>query len=231
MILALETATEFGGVALLEGTDLIAERELEPGQHHARSLLAELDQLLKRAGRRLDEVDWIALSIGPGSFTGLRIGLASALGLCFGTARKIVPVPTLAALSLHAGAAPRIVPVLDARRNQIYTGLYAPGAVEMRADRVCDPRPWFVSLAGEGPLQLLGPGAQLYRELALEILSATACVLAPEQGQPRASSVGRLALRLAREGALCAPEAVELRYLRRAEAEANRALDTLPRNP
>jgi hypothetical protein len=96
---------------------------------------------------------------------------------------------------------------------------------------VCDPRPWFVSLAGEGPLQLLGPGAQLYREIALEILGAAACVLAPERGQPLVFSVGRLALRLAREGALCAPQAVELRYLRRAEAEENRALDTLPRNP
>ncbi len=231
MILALETATEFGGVALLEDTRVIAERELERKQHHARSLLAELDQLLLGAGRRLEDVQLIALSIGPGSFTGLRIGLATALGLCFGTARKIVPVPTLAALSLQAGDAARIVPLLDARRKQVYSGLYAEGGVELRQDRVCDARPWFESLRAEGPLQLLGPGAQLYREAAVEILGEAACILEPERGRARASSVGRLGVRLAREGAACAPEAVELRYLRRAEAEEKRALDTLPRNP
>ncbi len=231
MILALETATEFGAVALLEGTRVIAERALERKQHHARSLLAELDQLLMSTGHRLAEVEWIALSIGPGSFTGLRIGLATALGLCFGTARNIVPVPTLAALSLNAGDAPRIVTLLDARRKQVYSGLYAPGGVALRPDRVCDPRAWFESLRGEGPLQLLGAGAQLYGEAAVEILGAAACVLEPERGRPRASAVGQLGVRLAREGALCAPQAVELRYLRRAEAEEKRTLDTLPRNP
>ncbi len=87
MILALETATEFGAVALLEGTRVIAERALERKQHHARSLLAELDQLLTSTGHRLAEVEWIALSIGPGSFTVLRICLAKALVICFGFVR------------------------------------------------------------------------------------------------------------------------------------------------
>lgn len=231
MILALETATEFGGVALLEGACVLAERELAREQHHARLLLAELERLLSASGRRLEEVELIALSIGPGSFTGLRIGLATVLGLCFGTARKIVPVPTLAALSLHAGDARRIVPMLDARRKQVYTGLYGPGAVALREDRVCDPRAWFEKLRAEGPVQLLGPGAELYREMAVEVLGAAAQLADPEQGRPRASSVGRLGARLVREGAARSPEAVELRYLRRAEAEEKGPLDTFPRNP
>ena len=210
---------------------MVAERALEPKQHHARSLLLELDRLLAGEGRRLDEVECVALAIGPGSFTGLRIGLATALGLCFGTARRIIPVHTLAALSLHAQDAARIVPLLDARRGQVYTGLYAPGGVELRPDSVSDPRAWFESLRDEGPLQLLGPGAQLYAGLAIEVLGGAARILEPELGRPRASSVGCLGARLAGEGAACAPEAVELRYLRRAEAEQKRELDTLSRNP
>ncbi len=231
MILAIETATEHAGLALLEDSSVLAERDLARERQHARSLLTELDLLLAACGRRLEDVKLIALSIGPGSFTGLRIGLATALGLCFGTARKIIPVPTLAALSLHAGETPKIVPLLDARRQQVYTGLYGPQGVSLREDRVCDPRPWFEALRDEGPLSLLGPAAQLYRKAAVEILGDAVHIHEASLGRPRAASVGRLSLRLLQEGAACTPEAVELRYLRRAEAEEKRELDTLSGNP
>jgi tRNA threonylcarbamoyladenosine biosynthesis protein TsaB len=154
MILALQTATESGGVALLEGGRVLGERDLGPEEPHAGSLLVALDGLLRQASRRLEEVELIALSIGPGSFTGLRIGLATALGLCFGTSRRIVPVPTLAALSLQAGNVHRIVPLLDARKKQVYTGLYGSGGVSIREDRVCNPEVWFEELRGQGSLCL-----------------------------------------------------------------------------
>jgi tRNA threonylcarbamoyladenosine biosynthesis protein TsaB len=222
MLLALETATEFGGVALLEGRRVLFERDLDPEMPRAGSLLAAVDDVLKHASLPLEAIDMIALSIGPGSFTGLRVGLATALGLCFGAPRKIVPVPTLAALSLQAGDATRIVPLLDARKKQVYTGLYGGGGVSIREDRVCDPEPWFQELRDEGPLHLLGPGAQLYRKAAVTTLGNNACLLAAELGRPRASSVGRLGARLAEETGAIAPETVALRYLRRAEAEEKR---------
>lgn len=223
LTLALETASEIGGLAILVGERVIAERECVGERHHARSLLVELDRLLDDSERRLEEVELIALSIGPGSFTGLRVGLATALGLCFDTPRLIVPVPTLAALSLQAGDLPGIVPLLDARKQQIYTGLYGPGAQVRCEDRVCRPRAWFERLRGEGPVCLLGPAAESYRAEAVSCLGDAVRILEPEQGRPRASSVGRLAAQLAREGGACSPESVQLRYLRRAEAEELRA--------
>jgi tRNA threonylcarbamoyladenosine biosynthesis protein TsaB len=182
-----------------------------------------VDEALARAGARLGDVERIALSIGPGSFTGLRVGLATALGLCFGTPRRIVPVPTLAALSLHAGAQARIAPALDARRGQVYAGLYGPDATTLRDDAVADPLRWLESLRGLGRIAFLGSGARVCAAEIARVLGSHARVLPAEAGVPRAASVGALADRIAaRDGAL-APEAVELRYLRAPEAEASRA--------
>jgi tRNA threonylcarbamoyladenosine biosynthesis protein TsaB len=216
LVLALETAVERGSVALLQGETLLGEREVGAGgQGQAASLLVELDALLREHARALDEVGLIALSIGPGSFTGLRVGLATALGLAFGTELRIAPVPTLAALSLRAGDAPLCAPLLDARKGQVYAGLYAPGARELLPDRVCDPDEWVAALPGEGAIHFLGPGAQLYRETFARALGSRAVWLPAETGRPRAASVGRLGARIA---ALPADQ-IELRYLRAPDAK------------
>lgn len=227
MILAIETAGERGGVALLEGEELLGERVIgEAGPQHTAELLPAVDALFAETGRVLAQVECIALSVGPGSFTGLRIGLATALGLCFGTSRRVVPVPTLAALSLGAGEVEPIVPMLDARKGQVYAGVYGPGGTLRQEDRVADPLPWFEELAarpGSGEISLLGSGAWLYRNEIETVLGARARLLPVEAGQPRAASVARLGARLAAGGAALPPEQVELRYLRRSEAEEKRA--------
>ncbi len=226
MILAFETASEIGGIALAERGVLLGERVLGAGtRQHAAELLVALDALLAETGRALDRVESIALSIGPGSFTGLRIGLATALGLCFGSERTIVPVPTLAALSLQAGEARRIVPMLDARRGQVYSGIYAPGGVALCEDAVLDPLPWLEqvrALAGGDPITLLGPGARLYQNEIRTVLGARARLLDAEAGEPRARSVAWLGERLLRESGALPPAKVALRYLRPAEAEQKR---------
>ena len=145
-IVALDSATPIGSVALLEGSRLIAERSVDEPQRHAATLLGALDELLRSTHERLDDYGLIALSVGPGSFTGLRVGLALALGLCFGTQRRILPVSTLAALARAAGPVPRVAPMLDARRGQIYAGLYGPDVRPILEDRVCDPGPWLETL-------------------------------------------------------------------------------------
>jgi tRNA threonylcarbamoyladenosine biosynthesis protein TsaB len=225
MILALQTATAAGGAALLDSGRVLAERKLIAGrQQHAAVLLSRIDEMLSETGASLDAIDAIALCIGPGSFTGLRIGLATALGLCFGTQLRIVPVPTLAALSLQAPDADSIVPMLDARKGQVYAGVYGPEASPLRADRVCDPEVLIAEI-GVGPHCLLGPGADAYEARLRAALGDRGVLLDAERGELTAATVGRLGTRLAAEGAAQEPQNVQLVYLRRSEAEENRVLD------
>lgn len=217
LCIALETAVEHGGVALLEGEALLGERPLGAGQGQAAGVLVALDELLHAHGRVLEQVELIALSIGPGSFTGLRVGLATALGLAFGTGLRIAPVSTLAALSLHAGPG-LCAPLLDARKGQVYAGLYAGEGRELAPDRVCDPLEWIAGLPPGEPVQLLGPGAELHREPITRALGSRARFLSAEAGRPRAASVGHLGARIAAAGGALPADRVELRYLRPPDA-------------
>ncbi len=211
MILAIETATAEGEVALLDGESVVGEVALAGGrQRHAAGLVLAIDALLKDASNSLDNVEGIALSIGPGSFTSLRIGLASALGLCFGTGRWIAPVPTLAALASRAPRGDAIVPMLDARRGQVYAAVYGSDGASHTQDCVVSPLAWLESLEGDAYC-LLGPGVETCSDEVARVLGSRARVL---DLRPSAGSVGRLGARLAALGRAQAPGDVELRYVR-----------------
>jgi tRNA threonylcarbamoyladenosine biosynthesis protein TsaB len=222
MLLALETSAERAGVALFANGELVGEADVAENERHAASLLVCLDGLLARVGRKLGEVERIALAIGPGSFTGLRIGLATALGLAFDTRRTLVPVPTLAALALQAESAGWVAPLVDARRGEVYAGLYDSSGAALLPDACVSVSDWLGALPGREPIALLGSGAQLYRQQLEKGLGPRARFLPAAAGVLRARSVGVLGHRLALAGADLPPERIELRYLRRAEAEAKR---------
>ncbi|UCE87015.1 MAG: tRNA (adenosine(37)-N6)-threonylcarbamoyltransferase complex dimerization subunit type 1 TsaB, partial [Deltaproteobacteria bacterium] len=103
LLLAIETATDRSSVALLRGDALVAEVRAPRDRPAAASLLPALEAVLARAGCRAAELDAFAISIGPGSFTGLRVGLATVKGLAFGSGRPVVPVSTLAAIACGSG--------------------------------------------------------------------------------------------------------------------------------
>jgi tRNA threonylcarbamoyladenosine biosynthesis protein TsaB len=223
VLLALETAGDCCGCALWAGGRLIDERLLGQREQPGAVLVPVLDAMLRDAGVAREQIEAIALSIGPGSFTGLRVGLATALGLTFADERPVVPVPTLAALALQAqgqGDAEVVVPVLDARKGQIYSGLYDRDAGCRLADRVCDPADWFGELAGRGGrFALLGSGAQRYAAQARAALGGRGELLGPELGGPRPGAVARLGARLLGSGESLPIDAVRLRYLRLPEAQ------------
>jgi tRNA threonylcarbamoyladenosine biosynthesis protein TsaB len=129
-ILGIETATAVCGAALVRDGAVVAESRLAAPQAHSERLLVLIDEVLARAGVRAGGLDAIACSIGPGSFTGLRIGLSVAKGLAFATGAAIVPVSTLEALAARAvadGRVPeggRVLAVIDARRDEVYAALY-----------------------------------------------------------------------------------------------------------
>jgi tRNA threonylcarbamoyladenosine biosynthesis protein TsaB len=127
-ILALETATNTVGLALMEEEQVLGEITLDLGRHHAEVLLPALDKLFAMTGLTPEEVDLLACTIGPGSFTGLRIGISTVKGLALAMDRPIVGVSTLEALALNALPTNGwICPMLDARKSQVFTSLYRMG--------------------------------------------------------------------------------------------------------
>ena len=221
LLLALETATARTGVALCAGDEVVCERYAEPGQPAAEVLLPAIDAALSEAGATLDEVHAFAVSIGPGSFTGLRIGLATVKGLAFGSTRPAVGVSTLAALSLAApaGEGPAVA-MLDARRGEVYAAAYGPEAREDACLPCSVYGPEALAAALPPVCRLVGEGAAVCGE-ALQAALGPGVVLSP-QAEPRAGLVGRLGAAALADGGGGDPSELVPHYLRRAQAEVVR---------
>jgi tRNA threonylcarbamoyladenosine biosynthesis protein TsaB len=218
-LLALESAVS-PGVALLRGEALVAQRAC--AHPAAETLLPALARLLADAELALADVDAFAISIGPGSFTGLRVGLATLKGLAFGTGRPAVAVPTLEALALEAppGEGP-VVAALDARRGEVYAAAFdAPGGAAQDWLPEGVYRASALAALLRAPCRVVGEGAAIAAD-ALRDAQARGVTLHPDCA-PSAAAVGRLGWRgLAAGGGVDADTLVP-RYLRRAEAEARR---------
>lgn len=222
MILALETATLATSVALLRGEALVAEWTHVDVRPHSERLLPAVDSLLRECGISIGEVEAFAVSAGPGSFTGLRIGIATVKGLAFEGGRPVAAVPTLAALALGAcdGSGP-VAALLDARRGEVYAALFGADGAPLAADAVLLPAalaerlpPGTRIVAGEGA----GPAAAAVADL----LGGKVRVLGPPHGVASARSVGILGARALARGEGLAAARVAPRYVRRAEAEVRR---------
>ena len=132
-ILAIETATQVCAVALLKDSVLIAEKRIHIRNIHARQITQSIDQVLLASDMEIKDVDALAVSIGPGSFTGLRIGLAIAKGLAMPHDIPVIPVPTFAALALQAPVLNGIVcPLLKAKADEYFAALYEKELTEIR---------------------------------------------------------------------------------------------------
>ena len=124
-ILALDSSGLVASVALVEDDNLIAEYTIQYKKTHSQTLLPMLEEIRRMVDLDMDTVDAVAVAAGPGSFTGLRIGSATAKGLAFALEKPIIPVPTLEGLAWQMyGTDALVCPIMDARRNQVYTGLY-----------------------------------------------------------------------------------------------------------
>src|SRR5262245_28797949 len=124
-LLALESATLAGGAALLDGDVIVGEHRSNIALTHSERLMVAVDRLLQDCGWSMSDLDGLAVSVGPGSFTGLRVGIATVKGLALAMSLPVAPVPTLDAL---ASALPfadvPVCPVLDARKGEVYLSCY-----------------------------------------------------------------------------------------------------------
>lgn len=183
LILALESSAKAASVALMQDAELLAQYSQCSGLTHSRTLLPMVEDILKNTDKRLADVDFIAVAHGPGSFTGIRIGVSTVKGLAWASDKKCVGVSTLAAMAWHGAAAGGLVcPVMDARRSQVYNALFEikDGAPE----RLCRDRAIALSeLAAElkgydREVLLVGDGAKLsFDYLTAEGIS---CRIAPQ---------------------------------------------------
>ncbi len=225
MILAIESATPQASVALVAGNRVLGETVLPPGKQVSETLLPAIDRLFAESGRGPDGVTHVAVSAGPGSFTGLRVGMAAAKGFCFGWSLPIVPVPTLHALASRSRAAEALVcPVLDARKKEVYAGVFrweGPECLRVAPDAAVPPDvlpDWFP----EGKVLFCGDGTVPYGELLRARMGSRALFLPPGEGLPRASAVGLLAARAVRAGEIPEARTVVPSYIRTSEAERHR---------
>src|SRR5438552_2224461 len=169
-ILGIETATASQSVALLDNQQVLAEAAWSGAGSRGGKLLPMIDSVLRTAGVASSAIEAIAVSVGPGSFTGVRVGLATAKGMILGTQAALIGVSTLEALA--AGCARRqaiVCALLDAGRGEVYTGLYQytnAGFQQLCPEAVLSPEAIAVQALAltAGDIQLIGDGVARYRE-------------------------------------------------------------------
>lgn len=226
LILAFETSAKAASAALLEDGCLLGESYQNTGLTHSQTLLVMAEQLLAQCGKTVADVNAVAVAAGPGSFTGVRIGVAAAKGFAWGRELPCYGVSTLEAMALSLGAWQGYVcPCMDARRSQVYNALFSvnQGTLErLREDRAIALSDLSEELkALDGPIFLVGDGSTLaYRTLSDEIPNL---VLPPEHRMhQRADGVALLAARKIAAGEPGDANALTPNYLRLSQAERER---------
>ena len=223
-ILGIETATEFLSASLLVDGAEPLERSLQSRSSHCELLAGFIMELAEEAGISLNDIGGIAVSTGPGSFTGLRIGIASAMGLAYGLGIKTAPVGTLAALAFDSTVPGSLVcPLIDAKRREVYAGLYrltdsVPETVIKPSALSLDNLTGLLEKAGE-PVIVTGTAVVLLQsDVSSHKLSSLSFIPLPDAA-PSAVSVAGLGLHIFEAGGEVEPAMIEPVYLRRSDAE------------
>ncbi|MBI5556575.1 MAG: tRNA (adenosine(37)-N6)-threonylcarbamoyltransferase complex dimerization subunit type 1 TsaB [Deltaproteobacteria bacterium] len=231
LILAIENSGLCGSVALVSGSHCIAEQSLFSRLTHSKRLLAALERVMAESQTTWEQLDAIAVSLGPGSFTALRIGLGTVKGLAMATAVPLIGISTLDGLASQVNfTAMPVCPVVDARKNEIYTALYranARGFMERQGGYLLMPARELAEQISE-PTLFIGDGLSIYGDLLREKLGELA-ILAPEQlYYARAASIGFLALPHWHRKEFLDPASCVPLYVRASDAEINLAARPSP---
>ncbi|HDR47036.1 MAG TPA: tRNA (adenosine(37)-N6)-threonylcarbamoyltransferase complex dimerization subunit type 1 TsaB [Geoalkalibacter subterraneus] len=220
-ILAIDTTTSAGSAAVCRGTKLLSENYFNTGARHAERITAAIDRALIDADVTLEEIDLFAVIRGPGSFTGVRVGMAAAKGLSLALDKPLVGISSLQALAMNAaGCTGQICAMLDARKKEVYAGLYHVRQGRASAccpERVASPAA-VVEQIGE-PTLFVGEGAMVYREVIESALGTQARFVEGPLNWPRASMAALLAGADSQASENCSARLVKPVYLRASEAE------------
>ncbi|MBP1660698.1 MAG: hypothetical protein H6P95_1890 [Candidatus Aminicenantes bacterium] len=221
-ILAIDTTTSSGSVALLEERRLVGEITEESGTTHSARLLGAVDRLLRAEDFAIADIDVFAVAAGPGSFTGIRIGLSTVKALAFASGKPVVPVSSLRALALKLArnGALLVCPALDAKKGEVYGALFEFAAgrlVEIVPQGAYGPGDFFSRLPVGRAVAFIGSGTAVYRDrIPARVLEAASF---PARTLFIAREVGLLGLEGLEEGKGVPAEGVEPLYFRRSQAE------------
>lgn len=227
-MLVLDSSGLVASVALMEDDKMVGEFTMNYKKTHSQTLLPMLDEMAKMIELDLNTVDAIAVAGGPGSFTGLRIGSATAKGLGLALHKPLISIPTVDGLAYNLCGTEKIVcPLMDARRNQVYTGIYE---FEGNILKVIEPQMAVdISVIAEKLNTLgrevifLGDGYPVYEKKLEELMRIPYMAAPAHLSRQRAGALGTLALAYAKEGKLESAADHQPDYLRLSQAERERA--------
>ncbi len=225
LILALENSGLRASIALVRPGQCLNELSLHSQETHSKRLLLALDWLLRESGVSWEELDGLAISLGPGSFTGLRIGLGTIKGLAMATGKPLLGVPTLDGLAAQLAFSPQLIcPILDARKKEVYTALYrgsASGELQRLSDYLVVAPAALVQTISE-PAILIGDGALLHGEFLKQQLPGLITCAPAELNFRRAAAIGALALKMWDRGEFLDPGSCGPIYVRASDAELHK---------
>jgi tRNA threonylcarbamoyladenosine biosynthesis protein TsaB len=222
LILAVDTTTPGGSVALVRDGALLGEANVESAATHSARLFRSIDFLLGTLGRDITDIDAFAVAAGPGSFTGIRIGIGAVKSMAFASSKPVAAVSTLVALATKLAAdGPRLVaPLIDAKKGEIYAALFEAGTAGLAGivpEGAYAPDEFFARLPRGRTIAFAGSGLALYCPGLLARVGGEA--LFPERSLFVAAEIGRVGAGLLRAGKGVDAASLEPLYYRRSQAE------------
>ena len=226
-LLALDSSGLVASVAVLEDDSLLAEYTVNYKKTHSQTLLPMLDTVAQMIELDLNDLDAIAIAAGPGSFTGLRIGSATAKGLGLALNKPLIAVPTVDALAYNLFDTDKLVcPIMDARRAQVYTGIYRfedHKLIPLENQMAISVKELAEKLNTIGQeVIFLGDGVSVYRQLLDKLLTVPHTYAPAHVNKQRAAAVGALGALYYKEGKFVNAAAHQPEYLRKSQAERER---------
>jgi tRNA threonylcarbamoyladenosine biosynthesis protein TsaB len=223
-VLAIDSSSVVAGAAILDDDRLLCEAYHHHKRNHSEILMPLVEEALDSSGLAPDQIDLFAVSSGPGSFTGLRIGISTIKGLAQALEKPVAAVPTLDALAYNIAYTDALVcPIMDARREQVYTSLYR--REENGYSRILPYSAVPVEqlkkelLAFRQPILFVGDGIPAYRNMLMEMMGASALFAPPYLAYQRASVIACLGRRYALAGESIDCRDLQPFYLRQSQAE------------
>lgn len=226
LLLAVDTTTRFGSVAVVRSGEVLSEVNYVSPSSHSRQVFRAVDEALRVAGLKFDDLEGLAVAAGPGSFTGIRIGLSLVKALALASGRPLAAVSALEALArkLLAPGVGLVVPMVDARKGEVFAGAYQAGGDGLKEQVPAGayrPADFLARLPAGGTITFIGTGAGLYRPLIEDRLGARA--IFSGRSLHVAAEVGLIGEKHLTGGKSISPAALQPIYYRPSQAEEKKA--------